>query len=204
MVIFFGFGGMKRPIQVVAIVLAVLGLGIRVGGAGPYSTPVRTSWTEDAGRAVTFTWDRATAGRGTVEYGLASNALTHVARDGGGVHHHVITVRDLTPGTRYEYRASSDDGYEQWGTFRTAPEAGQPLHFAVHPDLHGGLSIPDGQAVADGIVAEEPQWVIHIGDMADEAYGGGPGFTSWGTFFSIVSNELARHVFILNNSSTGG
>ena len=159
-----------------------------------YSTPVRASWTEDAGTAATITWDTPEEARGEVRYGLTTN-YTEVERDGGGVRRHAITLRGLQPGTRYFYEASSAAGGAQAGTFRTAPAAGQPLHFAVHGDMQGGIHVGWAQTVADRLTAEDPQWVVQVGDLSDEAYVA-PGFSTWTNFFQICSNELARAVFM--------
>ncbi|MGD9613272.1 MAG: metallophosphoesterase [Kiritimatiellia bacterium] len=159
-----------------------------------YRTPARASWTEDPATAATILWDRPEAGRGTVRYGTTTN-YSRLERDGGGLHRHAIALRDLQPGTRYFYEASSPDGYCQPGTFRTAPAAGAPLHFAVHGDLQGGLDVFWAQEVADCIVREDPQWILHMGDMCDEAYTA-EGFSTWTNFFQICSQELAQAVFM--------
>jgi hypothetical protein len=159
-----------------------------------YRTPVRASWTEDSATTATLTWDTPDAARGTVRYGLTT-AYGQTIHDGGGIHKHVIPLRGLEPGTRYHYEVSSTDGYVQEGTFRTAPAAGQPLHFVIHGDLQGGINEEGAQGVTDRIVLEDPQWIQHLGDMAEEAFSG-TGFTTWDLFFRICSNELARAVFM--------
>ncbi|NCA81193.1 MAG: hypothetical protein EOM72_00405, partial [Opitutae bacterium] len=174
-------------------VLWLAGAGAVFGQA--YFTPVRASWTEDPATTATITWDTPSASRGTVQYGPTSN-YTHAVHDGGGIHKHVVTLRRLDPGTRYFYEASSTDGYAQAGTFRTAPERGQPLHFAFHGDLQGGLTNEAwAQGVSDRIVAEDPPFIVSLGDMAEEAFSG-TGFETWEIFFRICSNELARAVFM--------
>lgn len=185
--------------------LAGLGLAAWVGtAAAQYATPVRASWTEDPGTTVTITWDTPVPARGTVRYGLTTN-YTDVARDGGGLHRHAITLRGLVPGTRYFYEASASDGFIQPGSARTAPAAGQPAHFAVHGDLQGGISMPDAAAVSARILAEDPDWVVQLGDLSDEAYTAA-GFSTWTNFFRTCSNELARAVFmpVLGNHDDPG
>lgn len=169
-----------------------------------YMTPVRASWTEEPTTTATITWDTLAEARGEVRYGLTTN-YTEVERDGGGVRRHAITLRGLQPGTRYFYEASTAAGAAQAGTFRTAPAAGQPLHFAVHGDLQGGVNVAGSQGVSGQIVQEDPQWVVQIGDLSDEAYLGA-GFHTWTNFFQICSNELARAVFmpILGNHEDPG
>jgi acid phosphatase type 7 len=172
--------------------------------SGQYATPVRASWTEDSATTATITWDTSETARGTVRYGLTTN-FTHIERDGGGVHRHAILLRGLLPGTKYHYEASSTDGFSQPASFRTAPAAGQPLHFVYHGDLNGGIDVLWAQSVSDRILLEDPQWVVQLGDMSDEAYNGA-GFGTWTNFFQICSNELARFVFmpILGNHDDPG
>ena len=172
--------------------MLVLGAGSAAGQA--YRTPVRASWTDDASTTATLTWDTPVAARGTVRYG-PTTSYGHTLHDGGGLHKHVIPLRGLEPGTRYYYEVSSTDGYIQEGTFRTAPAAGQPLHFVFHGDLQGGIVEAGAQGVSDRIVLEDPQWVQSLGDMAEEAFSG-TGFETWDIFFRICSNELARTVFM--------
>ena len=169
-------------------------LGATWASGQAYRTPVRASWTEDPTTTATITWDRPDAGRGTVRYGLSTN-YTHLERDGGGTHLHAITLRGLEPATRYFYEASSSDGFAEPGTFRTAPADGRPLHFVFHGDLQGGIDETGAQGVADQIVAEDPPFIVSLGDMAEEAFSGS-GFETWDVFFRICSNELSRAVYM--------
>lgn len=165
-----------------------------VASGQSYQTPVRASWTEDPTTTATISWDTAAEARGTVLYGLTTN-YTHIVRDGGGVRRHSIALSGLQPGTRYFYEASATDGFRQTASFQTAPPAGAPLHFVLHGDLNGGVDVAWAQTVADRIGLEDPQWVIQLGDMSDEAYGGA-GIGTWTNFFRVCSNELARAVFM--------
>jgi hypothetical protein len=169
-----------------------------------YPTPVRASWVEDPATTATITWDTPVPARGTVRYGLTTN-YTQVIRDGGGIHRHVLALRNLQPGTRYFYEASATDGFLQPASFQTAALAGEPLHFAIHGDLNGGLNVSGAQEVSDQIVLEDPQWVVQLGDISDEAYSGA-GIGTWAASLSVLSNELARTVFmpILGNHDDPG
>ena len=159
-----------------------------------YRTPARASWTEDPATTATIAWDVPEAGRGTVRYGTTPR-FSHLEQDGGGTYRHAIVLRGLAPGTRYFYEAASSAGDVQTGTFRTAPSPGQPLHFALHGDLQGGLDEAGARGVAARIAEEDPAFVVGLGDLADEAYGAA-GFATWEPFFRICSNELARAVFM--------
>ena len=157
-------------------------------------TPARTSWVGDSSTTVAVTWDRPVEGRGTVRYGLTTN-YAWVRHNGGGVYRHVVHLDGLEPDTRYYYEASSTDGYSQEGTFRTAPRPGQPLHFAIHGDLYGSVNEAAATEVANLIVAEDPQFVVNLGDMAFESFTD-TGFSTWGPFFRTCSNLLANAVFM--------
>ena len=159
-----------------------------------YRTPVRASWTEPSSTSATIAWDSPSAARGIVRHGTTTN-FGRVAIDGGGTHRHELALRQLAPGTRHYYEASSPDGFVQAGTFLTAREEGQPLHLVFHGDLQGGIDEGGARGVADQIVMEDPQWVQHLGDMAEEAFSGS-GIETWNTFFRICSNELANLVFM--------
>jgi len=175
--------------------LMVFGLAVATTAIGQsYNTPVRVSWVGDASTTVAVTWDRMTAGRGTVQYGLTTQ-YTDTAFDGGGTHLHGVHLRGLTPGTRYYFKASSSDGYEQEGTFRTAPLTGDSLSFVFHGDLQGGINEPGAQGVSSQIVQEDPEFILSLGDMAEEAFSGS-GFDTWEVFFRICSNELSRAVYM--------
>ena len=182
---------MKRWIQWMGWLPAVWALS--AAGQACF-TPVRASWTEDSATTLTITWDTPTEARGEVRYGTTTN-YTGTERDGGGLRRHAITLRGLAAGTRYFYEATSSDGFAQQGSARTAPAPGQPAHFAIHGDLQGGVSVPDAAAVAGQIVAEDPDWVVQLGDLSDEAYVAA-GFATWTNFFNTCSNELARAVFM--------
>jgi len=186
---------MQRAVQLIVCGYAIgAGLGGVAARGQAYPTPVRASWREDPATTAVISWDTPVAARGTVRYGTTTNYTTTV-HDGGGVHRHVIPLRGLIPGTRYFYEATATDGFAQSASFQTAPAPDQPLHFVFHGDLQGGIDEPGAQGVVDRIVQENPQWVQHLGDMAEEAFSDS-GFETWNVFFRICSNELARSVFM--------
>jgi len=159
------------------------------------AVPPHLGWVEDPRTSVTVSWQREAPGRGTVEYGLTTN-YTHAVSDAGGHRRHVITLRDLAPGTLYHYRLSSTDGFQiPDRTFWTAPSATDSLHFVVHGDFQGGLDTNWARTVVTKIVAESPQLVIQTGDLSDERYTS----DKWGTWlqlFGVVTDEWERVVFM--------
>ena len=163
--------------------------------AQPYAAPPRATWTEAAATTATITWDTTLPARGILRYGLSTNYSAEL-RDAGGVHRHALTLRGLTPGTRYFYEAAPSGGAAPWtGSFQTAPNPGLPLHFAIHGDLHGGVDTNAARNVAERIALEQPQWIINLGDLSDEGYGAA-GFATWQDFFTTCSNLLARSIFM--------
>lgn len=173
---------------------AVLATGAAAGQTFRYQTPVRATWTEDASTTATISWDRRVAGRGTVRYGLTTN-YAHQRSDGGGLHFHAVTLRNLEPDTRYFYEASSSDGWSQPGSFRTAPRAGDPLHFVIHGDLFGSVNEMYAREVADRIASEQPMFAVGLGDLAFEDFTG-TGFDTWDPFFRTCTNMLAAMVYM--------
>ncbi len=164
--------------------------------ASSRTIPVLLSWTEDPQTTVTVSWERETPGRGTVHYGTTTNYGLWVS-DPGGTRRHSITLRDLQPGTRCYYRASSTDGFESTpSSFVTAPTPTGTLHFVVHGDLQGGVDTNWARTVVERILEEAPPLVIHLGDMADEWSQPELGFGTWSQFFNVVTDELERVVFM--------
>jgi len=155
--------------------------------------PVVITWTDDPQTTATISWERDSEGRGTVQYGLTTN-YTDTAVDPGGTRRHSLTLRGLNAGTKYYFQATSTDGFEQDGSFKTAPGPGDPFNFAVHGDLQGGLTPSWGRDVAEEIIQNEPDFVIHVGDLADPVYS--ESWPTWEQFFTITTDELQRAVFM--------
>ncbi len=169
--------------------------GLSSALAQSFTAAPRVTWTEDAETTATITWDTSLPVRGVLRYGVSTN-YTGLFRDADGVHRHALTLRGLTPGTRYFYEASPSGVGAPWtGSFQTAPAPGAPVHFAIHGDLHGGVDTNAARGVAERIADEAPEWVINLGDLSDEGYGS-PDFATWGDFFATCSNLLARSAFM--------
>lgn len=157
--------------------------------------PLHVSWTENPATTLTFAWERDNAGRGTIQYGLTTN-YTHSARDSGGFRRHAITLKNLTPGSTYHYRASSTDGFESDNhTIRTAPNPTGSVHLVVYGDnQRGSDSQSDHRGVVGQIMTDPPDLVLGVGDMADEA--GYPGFEVWEEYFVAATSLLEEVVFM--------
>lgn len=156
------------------------------------------TWTEDPRISVTLAWERHAEGIGRVDCREADGALVCGTTESAPARRHVFTLRDLKPGTHYEYSVSSSDGYEAQGRFWTAPaDKATPFTFVLHNDLQGGINVEAAQAVSAGVVAANPDFVLSTGDLADPRYAGdyAGGVSSWNLFFECLKDELASFVF---------
>jgi hypothetical protein len=170
--------------------------------ARTWQTPVMATWTEDPRTTATLVWERNEAGAAKVMYRerfrTETEAAFQNAEQAEPSRRHVFTLRDLKPGTHYEYTVSSADGYEAAGCFWTAPaDKQQPFSFALHNDLQGGIDEAAAKAVAAGVVAANPDFVLSTGDLADSRFAGDYAgvIDSWNLFFSSLAGELAAFVF---------
>lgn len=178
--------------------IVVLLLAIPRAQARTWEVPVMATWTEDPRTTVTLAWERDEEGLAEVTYGEteAPSARTLAQTEPG--RRHVFTLRDLKPGTHYDYVVSSTDGYEANGRFWTAPaDPNQPFSFVLHNDLQGGIAIEAAKAVSAGVMAANPDFVLSTGDLADSRYAADYAgvIRSWNLFFECLEKELAAFVF---------
>lgn len=169
-----------------------------------WTTPVMATWTDDPRTTVTLAWERPEAATAQVDYGaeerpddprrpvVQSVALTNAAA------RQVVTLRDLTPGTHYRYTVWSSDGYEaagQWWTAPASPE--QPFSFVLLNDLQGGINVEAAKAVAGGVVAAQPNFVLSAGDLADSRYANDYAgvIRSWELMYECLEDVFAAGVF---------
>jgi len=121
---------------------------------GPYLQSV-------AGTSAIVVWQTAAPGSSRVEYGVGGYTASIDLPD--PTVEHVITLTDLITGTEVIYRVSTDGVELASGSFRTAAAPDQSFTFAVIGDSGTGST---GQvAVADRMVALDPQLVLHTGDV---------------------------------------
>ncbi len=181
--------------------VAVL-LGCAAAEGRTWQTPVMATWTEDPRTSVTLAWERHEAGTARVEYRARFQAETErtvqAVERSEPARRHVFTLRDLKPGTPYEYEVSSSDGYEAAGRFWTAPaDQAQPFTFALHNDLQGGINVEAAKAVAAGIRAADPDFVLSLGDLGESRYARdyASAIANWNLVFECLAEELAAFVF---------
>ena len=121
---------------------------------GPYLQSV-------AGTSAIVVWQTAAPGSSRVEYGVGGYTASIDLPD--PTVEHAITLTDLITGTEVIYRVSTDGVELASGSFRTAAAPDQSFTFAVIGDSGTGST---GQvAVADRMVALDPQLVLHTGDV---------------------------------------
>ena len=166
--------------------------------ARTWETPVMATWTGDPCTSVTLAWERHAEGIGRVAYAAAGTTPARVAEEPAPARRHVFALRDLQPGTHYEYTVSSTDGYEAQGRFWTAPaDPEQPFTFVLHNDLQGGINAAAAKAVSAGVVKANPDFVLSTGDLADSRYAGDYAgvIASWNLFFECMRDELVAFTF---------
>lgn len=121
---------------------------------GPYLQSVTST-------SAILIWRTAAPGSSHVDYGVGgyttSIDLPALATE------HAVTLTDLITGTEVLYRVSTDGVELASGSFRTAALPDRPFTFAVLGD--SGTGSRDQYAVADRIVALDPQLVLHTGDV---------------------------------------
>jgi predicted phosphodiesterase len=121
---------------------------------GPYLQSV-------TGTSAIVVWQTAAPGSSRVDYGVGDYANSIDLPD--PTTEHAITLTDLITGTEVLYRVSTDGVELASGSFRTAAAPDQPFSFAVIGD--SGTGSRDQYAVADRIVALDPDLVLHTGDV---------------------------------------
>ncbi len=121
---------------------------------GPYLQSVTNT-------SAIIVWRTDRPGSSRVDYGVGDYAHSIDLPD--PTIEHVVTLADLITGAEVLYRVSTDGAELASGSFRTAPGPDRPFSFAVIGD--SGTGSRDQYAVADRMVALDPQFVLHTGDV---------------------------------------
>jgi len=106
-------------------------------------------------------WRTDQPGSSRVDYGVGD--YTHSIDLPDATTEHGVTLTDLITGTEVLYRISTNGVELASGSFRTAASPDQPFSFAVIGD--SGTGSHAQYAVADRMVALDPQFVLHTGDV---------------------------------------
>ena len=145
---------------------------------GPYLQSVTTS-------SVIVVWETGQPSEGAVAFGKTSGYGSSVL-DPAMSTRHAVTLTGLEPYTTYHYRIQNGAALSKDMTFRSAagPEQAQ-FTFAVLGDTQ---TAQVHQAVVERIVALEPDFVLHTGDLVNV----GSVLPYWEDFFEIERELMAR------------
>ena len=147
---------------------------------GPYVQSV----TSDS---IIVVWETDLPSTGEVAYGETA-AYGARAADPAVTTRHAITLTSLASYTAYHYRVESGGApLSEDLTFRTAASSDQAeFTFVAFGDTRTGHKVH--QAVVARIVAQEPDFVLHTGDLVAM----GTATHLWETFFEIERELMAR------------
>lgn len=124
---------------------------------GPYLEHTTTT-------TVAVGWETLAPGATRLEYGQDASYGQVVEGEAGTMHQ--VVLEDLSPATRYHYRACSDDTCTGDLVLATAPEAGRPVRFSVYGDTQDN---PDQhRLVAQGVMQDEATMAIVVGDTVSD------------------------------------
>lgn len=121
---------------------------------GPYLQSVTTT-------SAIIVWRTDLPGSSRVDYGVGD--FTHSIDLPDPTIEHVVTLTDLITGTEVLYRVSTGGVELASGSFRTAAAPDQAFTFAAIGD--SGIGSTAQVAVADRMVALDPHFVLHTGDV---------------------------------------
>jgi predicted phosphodiesterase len=148
-------GAVRRPRSVwLGLIALVFFTGSVTLTRGPYLQSVTPT-------SAIVVWRTDQPGTSRVDYSVGNYARSIDLPD--PTTEHVITLTDLITGTEVLYRVSTDGVELASGSFRTAASSDQAFSFAVIGD--SGTGSRDQYAVADRMVALDPQFVLHTGDV---------------------------------------
>lgn len=141
--------------------------------------------------SVIIAWRTATAGVGTIAYGLSPTSLTDTMVEGASTQKHVMYLTGLSPNTRYYYKVHSS-GHAPYPIefFSTAmPDTNNVFKFLHYGDC--GFNNTVQRNIAALMAAENPDFAVVTGDV-DQGSGSGGGDNYDDIFFSIYANQLSK------------
>jgi predicted phosphodiesterase len=148
---------MRRPRSswpALIVLLVFTGTGSVALTRGPYLQSVTTT-------SAIIVWRTSAPGSSRVDYGVGDYAHSIDLSD--PTTQHVITLTDLITATEVMYRVSTDGVELASGAFRTAAGADRAFSFAALGD--SGIGSTAQYSVAERMVALDPQFVLHTGDV---------------------------------------
>jgi 3',5'-cyclic AMP phosphodiesterase CpdA len=135
----------------------------------------------------TLVFDTDLPARGVVEYGPTPELGQRALSAGGGLAvHHQVELTGLAPGKPVHYRVVAGGAASEVRAFHTAPDAGEPLRFAVYGDMRGGHRVH--ASIVSALVREAPDLVLVTGDLVQRGSDEG----DWQRFFQVAEPLLSR------------
>jgi predicted phosphodiesterase len=185
--------------------VAILSVVAVPGWASPFlHGPYSGAPTEDS---IAISWSASAPLSGRIEYGPRtryesggdlSESVDVAAPDGDPPQTVHVLLEDLHPQTEYVYRVVLVDGDAEAvspaGSFRTRPNRGEPVAFAVLADSQWQWEgINRLEWIADEITADSTpfDFILHAGDVVES-----PASTYWDHWFSSFDDMLLRAPFL--------
>jgi hypothetical protein len=139
---------------------------------GPYLSCVTAN-------SIIVSWRTGTPDSSVVQYGLTAGYGTE-EKDASLKTSHSLTLTGLLPDTIYHYRVLFEGNETPDYTFRTAVPYDAPFEFGVHGDTR---TQPDSHlAVVNTIVALDPYFSLHTGDVVENGYYE----SQWAVYFATI------------------
>ena len=153
--------------------------------------------------SVIIAWRTATAGTGTLAYGLSPTSLTDTLRETAPTQKHVIYLTGLASNQKYYYKVHST-GHSTYPTefFSTAmPDSNKHFKFLHYGDC--GFNTTIQHDIAALMNAEDADFGVVTGDV-DQGSGTSGGDNYDDIFFQIYTNQLAKqcHFTAIGNHDT--
>ncbi|HUT79716.1 MAG TPA: metallophosphoesterase [Candidatus Bathyarchaeia archaeon] len=169
---------------------------------GPWLT-----YGEDPKTELSITWLTKFARKTIIEFGTQPDNLAILESTNPKSHLHTVMLEGLQANTVYYYSigiATSTYEADQIFSFKTAPDTNEAFKVIIVGDMQPspGDTLYAGDLVAKGIVAENPNFVIQLGDLA---YNGGVPI-SWhytAQNFPQYAASIPFHVAIGNHDYSG-
>lgn len=141
---------------------------------------------------ITVAWSTTAKSAGELAWGTTAECTERIASD-GRTEIHQIRISGLNAGTQYFYKALSADGKggtveSETRTFETAPNAGEPIAFAVISDTQGNP--PVAGKMAGFAWSQRPDFLLHPGDLTET----GSNKENWTHEFFPSMEELISRV----------
>lgn len=172
-------------ITLLALFLSQLAIDYSIAeiNRGPYlsdvtKTSMVVSWEtrDDSGSVVEYATD--------AQYIASGGVYDGRSEDQNDVKRHSITLRGLTPSTRYHYKVTSGSDVGEDNTFNTAVEWFEPFTFVAYGDTRSNPN--DHKAVVNRIIEHEPGLVTHSGDIVEN----GNVLSQWDVFFDTAKDLM--------------